>query len=356
MAQSKKKTVKELNVDLINLAMKVKELEDLLKGVNQLAEIKDLYKKIKALDESHEIKTKLNQLEIKLSENSSKDNDVNWKISKGADKPSSSRSEHVQRVMFKCNYCEKKFLRKADLNQHKGSEHPNQIKCQHCEETFHKNCELEMHLEKHGSKEYKCELCEKKFHLKWRLKKHQAAHEQKQIKPCYFFNNEEIGCMYKHQQAGRCKFNLSCKIRLCPFQHDGRDRFDERKDSSNRDIDCNDRTEQIEKENDVSKNIRSKKSVENNDEEYLNDSDSDYEIENDLQCETCEKIFDEDSELSQHRSDGGCGYICEPCGAVYKHSYQLESHVEKHCTKCYDEFSPKRVLDKHIKSCKGYQY
>ena len=46
MAQAtKKKIVKDLNVDVINLAIKVKHLEDTVKGIIHLCEVKDLDEK-----------------------------------------------------------------------------------------------------------------------------------------------------------------------------------------------------------------------------------------------------------------------------------------------------------------------
>ena len=64
MAQtSKKKTVKDLNVDVVNLAIKVKQLEDQINGINHLFKDKDLDEKIKALNVSVE-----NNVNIKLFE------------------------------------------------------------------------------------------------------------------------------------------------------------------------------------------------------------------------------------------------------------------------------------------------
>ena len=64
---TKKKTVKDLNVDVVNLAMKVKELKDLIKGRNHLCEVKNLDEKVKVLEVSLENNAKLNLLSRKLT-------------------------------------------------------------------------------------------------------------------------------------------------------------------------------------------------------------------------------------------------------------------------------------------------
>ena len=69
-----------------------------------------------------------------------------------------------------CKVCNQKFNSRKELNLHRKSEHPKQIKCKFCEETFDETYKLEQHLKKHESKGFKCEHCEKMFHLEWRFK------------------------------------------------------------------------------------------------------------------------------------------------------------------------------------------
>ena len=55
---------------------------------------------------------------------------------------------------------------------------------------------------------------------------HNRVHEQGYIvKFCHYFNNSKIcpyakfGCKFSHSDAKICKFNKSCKRKLCPYMH-----------------------------------------------------------------------------------------------------------------------------------------
>ena len=337
MAQTtKKKTVKDLNVDLVNLAIKVKDLEDLIKRLNPLSEVKDLDEKVKAMNENVENNAKIKHIELNVAELSKNNKILKMKIEEMAVnkdnlvKKTKEKNLHVNSYMeYLCTKCEKTFEKKGKLKDHISEKHPMQIKCKICSETFDKTHKLEVHLKKHDIDRFKCKTCDKIFQLKWRLDKHEMAHDLSHCKFCHYYNNseecpyEEVGCMYKHETSPNCKFKSLCRNKLCQFRHP-------HEEVPNEEISLNELEEEI------------------------NDSDS--ELEEDLECETCEKVFDEVSELSEHRSEGGCGYACDPCGAVYKYRHHLESHKEKHCIKCYDEFHPKSVLKAHILTCKGYDH
>ena len=84
--------------------------------------------------------------------------------------------------------------------------------------------------------------------------------------------------------------------------------------------------------------------------------DSDSES-NELEYDLCGKIFVDENDLAEHESsDDVCGYGCEEYGAYYRDQIHLKLHLERHCTKCFDEFSPKNVLEAHKKTCHGLQY
>ena len=254
---------------------------------------------------------------------------------------SKGKSEDTEKSLFHCKVCDKRFNSRENLNAHKKSEHPKKINCKYCDDIFDQTYKLEKHLEKHKNKEFKCEQCEKQFHLEWRLKKHQISHELKTMKNCHYFNNEkpcpfeEIGCMFRHEKSDKCKFNKLCKNKLCPYQHENQTLLEKEKEPNETGTD---NIEKIDSEDDS---------------ELICDSDSDNE---DLECDTCGKIFKNGSELSEHNMNDICGYGCEDCGAYYRYEEYLKLHMEKHCTKCCDEFSPKDVLEAHKKICLGLQY
>ena len=70
-----------------------------------------------------------------------------------------------------------------------------------------------------------------------------------------------------------------------------------------------------------------------------------------------EDTFLDENDLAEHESsDVNCGYVCEECGAYYRDEIHLKLHLERHCTQCFDEFSPKNVLEAHKKTCFVLQY
>ena len=103
-------------------------------------------------------------------------------------------------------------------------------KCDSCDMVFSKNCDFELHLEiEHKTeKQFKYEKCEMTFVLNWRFKKHVGIHEEKNIsnrKFCHYFNNDKecpfitLGCMFRHENAPKCKFIGKCSKPLCSFKH-----------------------------------------------------------------------------------------------------------------------------------------
>ena len=128
-----------------------------------------------------------------------------------------------------CPKCEETFACRKSLKKHLADKHAFMIKCKLCDESFSKNCELEIHIKhEHESPVVSpCYACYKKFVLKWRLDMHKRNHdsEQKQKRKCHYFNNKivcpfsELGCMFEHELSWKGKFDQSCSVKLCPYQH-----------------------------------------------------------------------------------------------------------------------------------------
>ena len=307
--KTKKKTVKELNDDFNIFEEKFKSMEALVDHLN--AKIVVLEKKIEETP---------GNFQTVLSE-----------------------SSEMERV-YDCKLCDFKSTKKKNLKVHIKEKHRNEIKCKVCGERFNETFELEIHLKTHDVETFKCTKCEKSFYLKWRLEKHMTGHEKLDSKFCHYFNNnkkcpfEQIGCMFKHAKSSKCWFKTQCKNKLCQYAHD----IDE--DTQNIEKDT---TVPLDKADVTNDNINTTENVE------FEDSDLDSE---DLECDTCGKIFLEHHELSEHNMEGTCGYGCEDCGAYYRYEKDLKLHMQRHCTKCFDEFYPKSVLEAHKKVCNGIEY
>jgi hypothetical protein len=101
------------------------------------------------------------------------------------------------------------------------------LNCNLCERTFGKNSDLETHIKDHHEKhdEFDCDQCDKKFVTKWRLQKHTIIHSDKKQRNCHYFNSgkncpfEMLGCKFLHILSDKCKFDQSCSVKLCSYQH-----------------------------------------------------------------------------------------------------------------------------------------
>ena len=189
---AKKATIKSLSEEIKNLKEKLKEVDIVKKIVAELEET---------------IKRMNNEKEI-----------------------DQANKENVSGNKFKCKKCDKLFESNRNLKKHIVNTHPTKIQCTYCEKTFDKNVDFESHVNLYHQQasRYNCDHCEKKFVLKWRLKKHQSMHLVQTsaiLKFCHYFNNDklcpyqEIGCMFRHEQADQCKYEKICSNNLCQFKH-----------------------------------------------------------------------------------------------------------------------------------------
>ena len=126
---------------------------------------------------------------------------------------------------FKCKDCGETFEKKVNLKEHIQKIHPKVYKCNECNKTFSDSWRMEEHMKTHESvKSFKCNVCDKEFYVRWRLEKHIAGHNE-MGKFCHYFNNEKfcpydkIGCKFKHEDAGKCDYDINCKFKLCQFKH-----------------------------------------------------------------------------------------------------------------------------------------
>ena len=193
-----RKTVKELNKDFEIL----KENFDMLRS--------DFEERINALKIDHEEQIKI----------------LNDKISSSADLQGPGISETQSSTALKCRECGFSFDKRSDLKIHILALHPRQFTCKMCSRIFETRISLELHQKEHSTgKNFKCDLCDQTFFTKWRLGKHVKQHEMTSIRFCHFFNNdkfckyEELGCMFKHNDAPVCKNGTWCRSKMCQFKH-----------------------------------------------------------------------------------------------------------------------------------------
>ena len=288
----KKKTVKELNKDLILMETRLEKFEKM---------VDCLTKKLEALENHNE--------------------DIPDVKKMGSEKGGNETSEYT------CKVCDCMFKRNSELKVHMKEKHKREIKCNICGEIFNFIFELEHHLKKHSEvRTYQCERCEKKFCMKWRLNKHQEAHDKTDVKFCHYFNNkkvcpyDDIGCMFKHERSKACKFKQSCRNKLCQFQHfsEASEEVYITKDNSSTDSENALANEiEITKYDNIAQNS-------NNDEENYSDSEPE-------ECDTCDRIFKNNDDLNEHHSNDNCGFECTKCGEYFKYEADLKVHNTKNC-------------------------
>ena len=202
----KNKTVKELNLEFELLSERVKVLEE--KECSE--KLTETNNKVDVLEEA-----------IKVYDEKIKELD---KILKAGSKNSDSNGT-LMTDKVKCKHCGEHLKSQKFLKEHLKNIHPKNYNCKHCDEIFNSSWELELHLKSHKNvKPQKCNICNKEFYFKWRLEKH-LLNDSQMRKCCHYFNNgkvcpyEQVGCQFQHKNSVQCKFDQTCKIKLCQFKH-----------------------------------------------------------------------------------------------------------------------------------------
>ena len=241
-----KMTMKELSSEVENLKNTNAEKDSVIKVLDEKMTtlqkwcqemISEVYKKMNVVDHHHcnnenTLDGKIRDLEAKFNDEREKHDKkivvIEEKIedTRGEDtkKPKTSVEDVPNK---KCKECTFTFSGKSDLKNHILAVHPKSFACRMCDNTFETSVGLELHLNSHDlPKQFKCDVCEKAFHMKWRLEKHKKQHEVEVVKYCHFYNNnkfcsyEELGCMFRHNQAPICNRSNRCKNKLCQFRHE----------------------------------------------------------------------------------------------------------------------------------------
>lgn len=85
---------------------------------------------------------------------------------------------------YDCDTCKKTFKSLSKLNYHKSIHQDRKFKCDYCDKRFLREDGKRIHMRSHtGEKPYKCDLCDKAFTQSNSLKTHMFLHTGKTI-PC----------------------------------------------------------------------------------------------------------------------------------------------------------------------------
>ena len=105
-------------------------------------------------------------------------------VSKSVKKCIDSNNKN-EKEEFRCNFCDKRFLSRNNLNIHTKEIHEKRkdFQCEICEIAFSRKSLYSKHMESHDetqkytNQSYRCNLCEKVFSSEFKLKKHTSAHK-----------------------------------------------------------------------------------------------------------------------------------------------------------------------------------
>ena len=190
--------------------------------------VKDLNNDFEVLKESFEIlksdfERKFDDLKIDYE---SKIKSIQDQISTPETNDEPSMRETSNNIAFKCRECSFSSGKRSDLKLHILALHPKQYECRLCSNIFDSRLAFELHQKSHNEeKNFKCEVCGQAFYTKWRLGMHQRQHELTDVRFCHFFNNskfckfEDLGCMFKHEEAPICQKATFCRVIMCQFKH-----------------------------------------------------------------------------------------------------------------------------------------
>lgn len=84
-----------------------------------------------------------------------------------------------RRKPYKCKYCNKEYLQRAQFDAHVNKEHTGEkpFKCDQCDKTFHGRPSLRMHKIQHSNeRRFVCEYCDKSYLYAHHLSHHRLMH------------------------------------------------------------------------------------------------------------------------------------------------------------------------------------
>ena len=110
-----------------------------------------------------------------------------------SEEPTINHEDRNSSKNFKCDFCDKHFSNKFNLNRHKTESHEKlrDFKCPHCMKHFTNRSTLTYHIRTH-TQILQCHLCEKIFKTHGTLNDHLKTHDVNVLKRDAVMDNESI--------------------------------------------------------------------------------------------------------------------------------------------------------------------
>ncbi|XP_006815230.1 uncharacterized protein LOC102803845 [Saccoglossus kowalevskii] len=125
--------------------------------------------------------------------------------------------KHIKNKYSSCQYCEKSFYLKSELELHLSSVHDkfeNLIQCDYCDKVFKHELRLKVHIRRmHISNPVQCEVCGKQFRNQEKLSQHMFVHSDVKEHRCDL-------CGREFKQKHALKRHMSVHNNIRPWQCD----------------------------------------------------------------------------------------------------------------------------------------
>ena len=199
-----------------------------------------------------------------------------------------------------------------------------------CEREFHEEWMRRAHMKTH--EKFKCEQCEKSFKYLDIKKKHVLISHENVKLYCHYYNNEktcpfEDECIFLHEDAKYCKYNLICERNFCMFKHRKNVNPDVERDaieSVKNDLSDDD----IEEEDD--NNILDNSMIDRADETANKTFSNPSQVNNSgkmIKCEVCDFRSARKSDVMDHKTE--THNWCHICFSSFVTQDRLKEHLRK---------------------------
>lgn len=257
----------------------------------------------------------------------------------------------LQKKIFPCQWCNKKFFRELYLRKHIKKFHKTtnesasdacelkEVICEICAEKFKSIHSLKQHMVQHGDPKFECIICSKKFHRKYVLSNHILSHGTPQL-PCEICGKKlkTKKCLKVHmlQHGGEKKYScVTCGKKF--LQRTNMIRHQETHSNQN-----------IFKCPICNKTFMSKFNLKNHQETH------NFQLKN-YKCEKCHKEFTKNHLLKKHYMHTHLDkvYSCPYCPRKFKHRNSIRRHLQQAHASCKAEWSDPVVISSLLVEAKN---